>query len=173
MAGRRKPRRLIPGVMLAAREHRKEPTPAEDQLWMALRDGRLGGMNFRRQHPVGPFILDFYCPKKKLCIEVDGAVHDGQRELDEARTEALGTLKIRVIRFRNEEVLHELPSVLQRITEVLEAGQVAVLPLSPRQFAGGGGRGVGDAVCRVESRDGGRSARYRTVSQPPQNPAIS
>ena len=122
MAGRRKPRRLIPGVMLAAREHRKEPTPAEEQLWMALRDGQLGGFNFRRQHPVGAFILDFYCPRKKLCIEVDGAVHEGQRELDEARTEALGTLEIRVSRFRNEEVLHDLSSVLARVTDALQIG---------------------------------------------------
>jgi very-short-patch-repair endonuclease len=115
MAGRRRPRRLVPPVMLAARGHRKEPTPAEERLWLALRDGKLGGLNFRRQHPVGPFILDFYCPKKKLCIEVDGGIHDARREMDEARTEALGTLKIRVIRFRNEEVLDELSSVLKRI----------------------------------------------------------
>ena len=119
MAGRRKPGRLIPRVMLAAREHRKEPTPAEDQLWNALRDQKLGGLNFRRQHPVGPFILDFYCPRKKLCIEVDGDIHDIQRERDAARTEALGTLKIRVIRFRNEEVLNNLAGVLHCITAAL------------------------------------------------------
>ena len=119
MSGRRRPRRLIPGVMLAAREHRKEPTPAENRLWAALRAPKLGGMQFRRQHPVGPFILDVYCPKKKLCIEVDGGIHDTRRELDEARTKALGTLKIRVIRFRNEEVLDDLPSVLERITAAL------------------------------------------------------
>jgi very-short-patch-repair endonuclease len=115
MTGRRRPNRVIPRVMLAAREHRKEPAEAEGRLWAALRDQQLGGLNFRRQHPVGPFILDFYCPGKKLCIEVDGGIHDAQREMDEARTEALGTLRIRVIRFRNEEVLDELPSVLARI----------------------------------------------------------
>ena len=120
MQGRRRPRRLVPPVMLAARELRTAQTPAEEKLWNALRGQRLGGMQFRRQHPVGPFILDFYCPKKKLCIEVDGGIHDSQRERDEARTEALGTLKIRVIRFRNEEVLDELPSVLERITAALE-----------------------------------------------------
>jgi very-short-patch-repair endonuclease len=122
MAGRRRPERLIPRVMHAAREHRKEPTPAEERLWLALRDGKLGGLNFRRQHPVGPFILDFYCAKKKLCIEVDGDVHDTQRERDQARTEALETLKIRVIRFRNEEVLYELPSVLERIAAASAPG---------------------------------------------------
>jgi very-short-patch-repair endonuclease len=116
MQRRRKPRRLVPPVMLAARELRSEQTPAEETLWAALRAQKLDGVQFRRHHPVGPFILDFYCPKKKLCIEVDGGVHDSQRERDEARTEALGTLKIRVIRFRNEEVLQDLPSVLERIT---------------------------------------------------------
>jgi very-short-patch-repair endonuclease len=89
-------------------------------LWDALRDQKLGGLNFRRQHPVGPFILDFYCPRKKLCIDVDGDIHDIQRERDAARTEALGTLKIRVIRFRNEELLNELPSVILRITSALD-----------------------------------------------------
>jgi very-short-patch-repair endonuclease len=120
MAGRRKPRRRIPRVMLAAREHRKEPTPAEDRLWDALRDQKLAGFNFRRQHPVGPFILDFYCPRTKLCIEVDGDIHDTRRERDAPRTEALGTLKIRVVPFRNEEVLNELSSVILRITAALD-----------------------------------------------------
>jgi very-short-patch-repair endonuclease len=101
--------------MQAAREHRQDPTAAEDRLWGVLRDQQLGGLKFRRQHPVGPFILDFYCSRKKLCIEVGGEVHDRQRELDEARTEALGTLNIQVIRFTNDEVLHELPDVLATI----------------------------------------------------------
>ena len=105
--------------MNAAREHRREPTPAEERLWEAVRDQQVRGLQIRRQHPVGPFILDFYCPKKKLCIELDGSVHDGREMMDEARTEALGTLKIRVIRFRNEEVMNDLPFVLQRIEAAL------------------------------------------------------
>ena len=120
MNGRRRPRRLLPAVMLAAREHRKEPTHAENVLWQALRGQQIRGMQFRRQHPVGPFILDFYCPRKKLCIEVDGGVHDAQREMDDARTEALGTLGIRVIRFRNEDVLHDLPTVVEQIAAALD-----------------------------------------------------
>lgn len=113
-------RRIIARVMNAAREHRREPTPAEERLWDAVRDQQIRGLNIRRQHPVGPFILDFYCPKKKLCIELDGSVHDGREMMDEARTESLGTMKIRVIRFRNEEVINNLPSVLQRIEAALD-----------------------------------------------------
>jgi very-short-patch-repair endonuclease len=107
--------RIQAPILDAAKVHRQEPTAAEAVLWAALRRQQLSGLPFRRQHPVGRFILDFYCPRKKLCVELDGAAHDGREVMDEARTEALGTLNIRVIRFRNEEVLQDLPSVLQRI----------------------------------------------------------
>jgi len=115
----RKRSRIIPTVMHAARELRRKSTPAEDDLWVALRGQQLGGFQFRRQHPVGPFILDFYCPKKRLCIELDGPIHDQQQERDQARTEALATLKIRVIRFRNEEIFLDLEGVLGRIAAEL------------------------------------------------------
>jgi very-short-patch-repair endonuclease len=119
MAQRRR-QRIIPPVMRAARGHRTVPTTAEEQLWAAVRGQQIRGLQIRRQHPVGPFILDFYCPKKKLCIELDGPIHEGRELMDAARTEALGTLKIRVIRFRNEEVMNDLPSVLQRIEAALD-----------------------------------------------------
>ena len=98
----------------AAREMRKEPTPAEKVLWTALR-GRALGFRFRRQHPVGRFVLDFYCPIHKLVVEVDGEVHDSQPERDEERTAVIEAHGYRVVRFHNEEVLENLPSVLERI----------------------------------------------------------
>lgn len=104
----------------AAKVHRREPTTAEAALWSALRRQQLGGLPFRRQHPVGRYILDFYCPREKLCVELDGSSHDGREIMDQARTDALATLNIRVIRFRNEEVLSNLPSVLQRIKETID-----------------------------------------------------
>jgi very-short-patch-repair endonuclease len=58
----------------AAKQLRKSLTPSEKQLWQALRGGKLAGLKFRRQHPVGNFILDFYCPAYKLVIEVDGEI---------------------------------------------------------------------------------------------------
>jgi very-short-patch-repair endonuclease len=107
-------------ILDAAKVHRQEPTTAEAVLWSALRRQQLCGLSFRRQHPIGRFILDFYCPRKKLCVELDGASHDGREIMDQARTEALATLNIRVIRFRNEDVLNDLPSVLQRIKTAVD-----------------------------------------------------
>ncbi len=113
--------RIRAPILNAAKVHRQEPTEAERGLWSALRRQQLCGLPFRRQHPVDRFILDFYCPRKKLCVELDGTSHDGMEIMDQARTEALATLKIPVIRFRNEEVLSDLPSVLQRIKAAVDA----------------------------------------------------
>ena len=99
----------------AARALRKEMTPAETLLWKAVRRGGLDGISFRRQHAVGRFILDFYAPQHKLGIEVDGEVHDSQRERDAERSEMLALREIRIVRFRNEEVENDLPRVLERI----------------------------------------------------------
>ena len=114
MQGRRIKRIRAP-ILAAAKEHRQDPTTAEEVLWSALRGQQMCGLPFRRQHPVGRFILDFYCPRRKLCIELDGSSHDGREADDQARTDALALLNIRVIRFRNDEVLQDLPSVLHRI----------------------------------------------------------
>ena len=107
-------------VQTAARETRKAPTPAEERLWQALRGNALGA-RFRRQHPVGRFILDFWCPAVRLAVEVDGDIHDLQQEQDELRTRELAFHDYHVVRFRNEEVLEDLPSVLQRIRAEIEA----------------------------------------------------
>ena len=103
-------------VKQRARELRRQMTAAETVLWQELRGGRLGGVHFRRQHAVGPFILDFYCAASGLGIEVDGGVHEGREVVDRMRTEALETRGIRILRFRNEDVLSDLPRVLTRIS---------------------------------------------------------
>ncbi|HEV3050280.1 MAG TPA: endonuclease domain-containing protein [Longimicrobium sp.] len=105
----------------AAREMRGQPTAAEEVLWGVLRQRQVAGLKFRRQHPVGRFVLDFYCPSCKLAVEVDGEVHDQQTERDAERTRALETYGYRVLRFRNEQVMHELPSVVQAITAAAAA----------------------------------------------------
>jgi len=92
-------------------------TPAEQVLWEALRGKKLDGLKFRPQHPVGPFILDFWCPARKLVVELDGDIHQGQEDYDDARTKQLESYGYRVIRFHNEEVLADLPSVLEKISE--------------------------------------------------------
>ncbi len=105
------------GVRASARELRWKMTPAEQTLWRALKGRQLGGLRFRAQHPVGSFILDFYCPSHKLVIEVDGAIHDRQREQYEHRTKHLEAYGYTVLRFTNDEIMANLASVLERIAE--------------------------------------------------------
>ena len=106
-------------VVQAAREQRRKPTPAEKKLWEALRGRQLGGLKFRRQHPDDRFLLDMFCVEHQLEVEVDGGVHSDpvQAARDAARSEFLKAHGIRVLRFSNEEVLHNLPDVLKRIVE--------------------------------------------------------
>ncbi|HYH81967.1 MAG TPA: endonuclease domain-containing protein [Longimicrobium sp.] len=101
----------------AARAQRRNPTPSESQLWESLRGLRLDGRKFRRQQPVGPFIVDFYCPEERLVVEVDGAVHEGQEIKDAQRQEALESLGPRFVRVTNDEVRFELQTVLTRIRQ--------------------------------------------------------
>ncbi|HLM66439.1 MAG TPA: endonuclease domain-containing protein [Longimicrobium sp.] len=109
----------------AAKELRLRMTEAERVLWSVLRRDQMGGLSFRRQHAIGPFILDFYCPAVRLGIELDGPIHDRQRELDHARTEGLGTLQIRILRFRNEQVISDLESVVREIQYAIGRAQAA------------------------------------------------
>ena len=110
--------------VLAARKLRQEETEAEKILWEALREKRLNGLKFRRQHPYERTILDFYCVKHQLVVELDGSIHDLQDQFasDEERTKYLNDHGLRVIRFRNEEILKSLPAVLQRIVEAAPPG---------------------------------------------------
>lgn len=98
---------------------RSNGTASEAVLWLALQKAKLKGRKFRRQHSVGPFVLDFYCPSERLCIEVDGGVHETPTASmnDQMRDVYLGTFKIRVLRFTNKEILDNVEGVLERITE--------------------------------------------------------
>ena len=90
-----------------AKELRRNMTPAEKVLWGELRANKLS-VHFRRQQVIQGFIVDFYCHKASLVIEVDGDIHDLQREEDARREKALSALGLRVIRFRNDEVVKDL-----------------------------------------------------------------
>src|SRR5713226_3033199 len=96
----------------AARAMRHDPTPAEGLLWQALRNRQLAGLKFRRQFPLGPFILDFCCPEHRLGVELDGGVHAEQQEYDQDRTAHLNQFGYQILRFPNEEVLSDLRAVL-------------------------------------------------------------
>jgi very-short-patch-repair endonuclease len=99
----------------AARELRGRETRAEEVLWQELRSRRLDGLKFRRQHPLGPFVLDFCCVERRLAVEVDGGIHDTQQEQDVEREALLVTAGIRVLRFSNEDVQQRLSRVLESI----------------------------------------------------------
>ena len=90
-------------------------------MWQALRNRQIAKAKFRRQHPVDPYILDFYCHEHQLAIEVDGSQHyrDESRAKDKVRTEALNEKGIRVLRFDNRQVLTETEAVLTRVYEAL------------------------------------------------------
>jgi len=101
-----------------AKELRREMTPAEKVLWEELRANKLG-VHFRRQQVIQGFIVDFYCHKSALVIEVDGDVHDLQKEEDERREKVLSAVGLRVVRFRNDEVIGNLLDVVERIKAYL------------------------------------------------------
>ena len=103
-----------------ARQLRRGSTYAERLLWRQLRGGQLG-VKFRRQHRIGPFIVDFFCPERALAIELDGGQHfsDAGRDQDARRTEVLARLGVRVARFSNTEALTETGAVLERIRRLL------------------------------------------------------
>ena len=106
-----------------ARGLRQSSTDAEQLLWRMLRNRRLGGHKFRRQHPVPPYYLDFYCEATKLAIELDGGQHntDDGRAHDEIRTNFLASNGIVVLRFWNDVVLTETDAVLEAIHNALTA----------------------------------------------------
>jgi len=109
-----------------AREHRHDPTPAEKLLWKALRSQTV--LSWRRQHPIGPFMVDFYCAAARLVIEVDGSIHVGQEEADAIRQEFIEAHGLRVIRFTNDEVIGDVGAVLDRIAAVIETPTPAPSP---------------------------------------------
>ncbi|HDZ8929086.1 endonuclease domain-containing protein [Aeromonas dhakensis] len=98
-----------------AKRMRREATLAEQKLWLQLRDRRLAGVKFRRQMPIGPYIVDFISLEQRLIIEVDGAQHNepAERQYDGARTAYLNQQGFRVIRVWNNDVLSRMEAVLE------------------------------------------------------------
>jgi very-short-patch-repair endonuclease len=98
-----------------AREFRKEPTMGEKILWSALRGKKLDGIKFRRQQPVGYFVVDFYASEFRLVVEVDGPIHERQLEADRARQDILEMLGLTVFRIKTELVETNLSHALEMI----------------------------------------------------------
>jgi len=106
-----------PLIQKRARRLRGRLTPVEQTLWERLRNRRLEGLKFRRQHPLGPYIVDFYCAEHRLVVEVDGPIHLRRREEDALRDEYLTRYGYHVLRIRNDEVENDLEAVLERILQ--------------------------------------------------------
>jgi very-short-patch-repair endonuclease len=115
----RKTNRSNPKMMHRAGNLRHTPTPTEAMLWQRLRNDQFG-VNFRRQHAIGPYIVDFCCPARKLIIEVDGSQHLEQQDYDAERTAFLHARGYTVLRFWNGDVLNRLEAVLGQIFDMLE-----------------------------------------------------
>lgn len=107
---------------------RKNPTKAERKLWKILRSGELAKLTFNRQKPLGNYIVDFYCSKAKLVIEVDGAGHaeKWQKEYDEERTAYLQGYSLNILRFWNNEVMENPEGVYETILQAIQES-----PLTP------------------------------------------
>ena len=114
-----------------ARQLRNKMTGAEEVLWIHLRKG-MNGYKFRRQHPLGPYIADFFCHKVKLIIEIDGSIHnnDDTRNNDITRQNELEKMGYTVIRFSNVEVYKQIDSVLNKISEIVNNIIKTKAPLS-------------------------------------------
>lgn len=99
---------------------RNNSTPEEILLWLQLKNSKLG-FKFRRQHSIGGYIVDFYCPLKKLVVEIDGPQHftKESKEYDKIRTNFFGGLDIKVIRFTNEKINKDIFTVIQKIKAYL------------------------------------------------------
>ncbi len=102
-------------------EFRDNPTPAEAALWDIVKNKQINGYKFRRQHKVGQFVVDFYCHKAELVIEVDGAVHNEKKAEDIVRADWLMTLGLQIVRFRNEDVLANPIMVKEKLLEILKS----------------------------------------------------
>ncbi len=102
------------------KELRNKSTREEILLWSRLKNSQIG-FKFRRQHSIGGYVVDFYCPDKKLAVEIDGPIHSKpeNKEYDKIRTEFFAGLNIKVVRFTNLEVSTETESIVGKIKEAL------------------------------------------------------
>nr|WP_315142602.1 endonuclease domain-containing protein [uncultured Flavobacterium sp.] len=109
-------------IFINAKKLRESQTEAEGKLWLELRGNQIEGFKFRRQHPLGLYVVDFYCHALRLVIEIDGEYHftQEQKMLDENRTKDIEFQGLKVIRFTNQEVLNELSKVVEKIKSFIK-----------------------------------------------------
>ncbi len=98
-----------------ARLLRKDSTNAELLVWNALRNRKFNNLKFRRQHEINGFIIDFYCHELRVAIEIDGKIHEGQKDYDQLRQEMIENENITFIRITNEDIMKDINILLEKI----------------------------------------------------------
>lgn len=111
--------KATPATLETARLLRKNMTHYEKLLWERLKGKQIDGHRFRRQHPIDFFIADFYCHDVRLVVEIDGYIHDQQREYDDGRSAEMEKCDIKVLRFTNNDVEENIENVISRIKEIV------------------------------------------------------
>ena len=124
-----------------ARKNRKNPTEAENKIWQVFFKNRKIKEKFTRQKPIGRFIIDFYCSKLLLAIEIDGESHDNKQYQDKERDLYLEQRGIKTIRYTNNQVINDIESVYQNLIEIIKQREKELL-FSPFQGEMPEGRGV-------------------------------
>ena len=119
--------RLPTTTLERARDLRRSSTDAERRLWHRLRGGQLDGLKFRRQHPVPPYVIDFYCESAGLVVEIDGSQHTP--ESDQRRTAYLTSLGLRVLRFGSQDAVAQTEAVVEAIWKAAREPPLTPTPL--------------------------------------------
>ena len=141
-------------IFQKAEELRNRCTPAEEYLWEYIRDSKLG-VKFRRQHPCAIYVLDFYCHEIKLCIEIDGSIHQQEdvKQNDKRREQLLAELGINIIRFSNDEVFQNTINIIQKIQ--IKINQLQTVRVSSGSPSGAGGlKAHGFLIPAIDIIDG-------------------
>ena len=134
-----------------ARTLRKQQTPSEQKVWELLKDRRLLGLKFRRQHVIEGFVVDFYCMEYKLAIEIDGPIHLKQKHYDELRQDLIESKGITFARVTNNEIKQNMVPLIRKIKKVVLLAQINPSP------SGRGGLVQGERVRAVGSLQPGRA----------------
>jgi adenine-specific DNA-methyltransferase len=151
-----------------ARELRRSQTEAERNFWNRVRDRRLSGYKFRRQHPIGPFVVDFVCLDRRLIIELDGGQHALDVEEDRKRSLFLESQGYTILRLWNNEVFENMEGVLQTVLSVLNEVTPSPRPSPPKSGERGktttlgrqsGERGENDGPGKAKGGEGEDKAR--------------
>jgi very-short-patch-repair endonuclease len=124
-----------PDYLDIKRRLRSNMTGPEARLWSRLRARQLQGLKFRRQHGIGPYIVDFYCPEQSLVIEVDGNSHADADQVvkDKQREQYLQSLGLRVIRYINDDIVKNLGGILDDLAERISSRSTSPRPSLPRR----------------------------------------